>query len=54
MRITYVCLTCKTMARREMPHGKGYEPQGGMVKCPKGHGPMSKERDIRPRGKYRP
>jgi len=46
MRITFVCLKCKATSRREMPAGKGREPQGGVVKCPRGHGPMAKERDV--------
>lgn len=40
MRLTYVCLKCKATVRREMPSGKGGKPQGGVVRCPKGHGVM--------------
>lgn len=40
MRLTWVCPKCKMTVRREMPSGKGQAPQGGVVKCPKGHGAM--------------
>lgn len=43
MRLTYVCSTCPATVRREMPSGKGGSPQGGSVKCPKGHGNMSRK-----------
>jgi hypothetical protein len=41
MRLTYICPRCNTTVRREMPSGKGGAPQGGVVKCPKGHGNIS-------------
>jgi hypothetical protein len=42
MRITFVCLKCQTTVRRETNAGKSSQatPRGGVVKCPKGHGPM--------------
>lgn len=40
MRITFVCPQCFMTVRREMPAGKGNAPQGGIVKCPRGHGEM--------------
>lgn len=43
MRLTFVCEECETTVRREMPLGKGGDPQGGIVKCPRGHGVMVRQ-----------
>lgn len=48
MRLTFVCPKCRVTTRREMPSGKGGEPQGGGVRCPKGHGAMVRKDSLTP------